>query len=202
MFYSLSGKIVYKDSQSIAIDCSGVSFRVTTSVNTLKQLGNVGDEALVYTYLSVREDGMELYGFADNYELEFFKMLIGVSGIGPKAAVSVLSELTPDMLSLAICGGDVKSITKAQGVGPKTAQRIILELKDKVSKLAPSEISADKLTSAGSYSSEEGNKSEAVSALLALGYTQTEASRALNSLDSSDSVENLIKSALRLLSRR
>ncbi len=201
MFYSLTGKIVYSDITRVAIECSGIAFDVTTSVNTLRKLGNVGDTATVYTYLAVREDGVELFGFYDNEELSYFKMLISVSGVGPKAAVAILSVLTPEMLALSITAGDVKSITRAQGVGPKIAQRIVIELKDKVSKLVPSKISSEKL-GASSSSLSSGNSDEAVNALMALGYTNTEAAHAVASIDAALGVEEIIKQALRNLARR
>ena len=202
MFYSLTGKIVYSDITCVAIECSGIAFSVTTSVNTLRKIGNIGDEATLYTYLAVREDGVELFGFYDNEELQYFKMLISVSGVGPKAAVAILSVLTPEMLALSITAGDVKSITKAQGVGPKIAQRIVIELKDKVSKLVPSNISAVKIKENATVFISDANTDEAVSALMALGYSQSEASHAVAPLDKSMTVEELIKQALRNLSRR
>ncbi len=200
MFYSLTGKIVYSDISRVAIDCSGVAFDITTSVNTLRKIGTIGETATLYTYLAVREDGMELFGFADNEELQYFKMLISVSGVGPKAAVAILSVLTPDMLSLSITAGDIKSITRAQGVGPKIAQRIVIELKDKVSKLVPEKINTSKL-SVGSSPLFSENADEAVSALMALGYSNSEASQAVSGVDTTLSVEEIIKYALRNLSR-
>ena len=201
MFYSLTGKIVYSDITRVAIDCQGVAFDVTTSVNTLRKLGGVGDTATVYTYLAVREDGMELFGFYDNEELSYFKMLISVSGVGPKAAVAILSVLSPEMLALSITAGDVKSITKAQGVGPKIAQRIVIELKDKVSKMVPSKMSTEKLSPVNLPGC-TANCDEAVSALMALGYTNGEAAQAVAQLDGNLPVEELIKQALRSLVRR
>lgn len=199
MFYSLTGKIVYTDALSAAIDCGGVAYRVSTSMNTLKKIGGIGETATLYTYLSVREDAMELFGFADNEELNFFKMLISVSGVGPKAAVSILSAVTVQALALCIAAGDVKSITKAQGVGPKIAQRIVLELKDKMSKSVPLHIPAVQLSGTADIS---GNKAEAASALIALGYSSQEAAGALDKLDGAMSVEELIKQGLKQLSRR
>ena len=201
MFYSLTGKIVYSDITRVAIECGGIAFDVTTSVNTLRRLGNIGDTATVYTYLAVREDGVELFGFYDNEELQYFKMLITVSGVGPKAAVAILSVLTPEMLALSITAGDVKSITKAQGVGPKIAQRIVIELKDKVSKLVPEKVSIEKINSQ-SVLPVSGNSDEAISALVALGYTNSEAAHAVSTVDASLSVEEIIRQALRNLARR
>lgn len=200
MFYSLTGKIVYSDQQSVAIQCGGVAYKCTVSFNTLKKISGIGTEATVYTYLAVREDAVELFGFADNEELDFFKLLITVSGVGPKMAMAILSALSPAALALCIASGDVKTLSKSQGVGAKTAQRIVLELKDKVAKLAPSEISSSEFTS-GITDVGSGNVSEAVSALAALGFAQSEAARVLSQLDRSLSVEELIKQGLKLLSR-
>lgn len=201
MFYSLTGKIVYSDVNAVAVECAGIAFDVTTSVNTLMKLGNIGDTATVYTHLAVREDGAELFGFADREELSYFRMLISVSGVGPKAAVAILSVLTPEMLALSITAGDIKSITRAQGVGPKIAQRIIIELKDKISKLVPDKVSVGNISSAASVL-KGTNSDEAVNALMALGYTHSEAANAVSSLDGSLGVEEIIKQALRNLARR
>lgn len=201
MFYSLTGKIVYTDYTRVAVSCSGIAFDVTTSVNSLMKLGNVGDTATVYTHLAVREDGAELFGFADQEELSYFRMLISVSGVGPKAAVAILSVLTPEMLALSITAGDVKSITRAQGVGPKIAQRIIIELKDKVSKLVPERINTGKIATAAQIL-RNADSEEAVNALMALGYTHSEAASAVSGIDASAGVEEIVKQALRNLARR
>lgn len=201
MFYSLTGKIVYTDYTRVAVSCAGIAFDVTTSVNSLMKLGNVGDTATVYTHLAVREDGAELFGFADQEELSYFRMLISVSGVGPKAAVAILSVLTPEMLALSITAGDVKSITRAQGVGPKIAQRIIIELKDKVSKLVPERINTGKIATAAQIL-RNADSEEAVNALMALGYTHSEAASAVSGIDASAGVEEIVKQALRNLARR
>lgn len=200
MFYSLTGKIIYTDASTVAVECNGVAFRCTTSINTLQKTGGVGNTATLYTYLHIREDAMELFGFYDNEELESFKLLISVSGVGPKAAIAILSVLTPSALAVCVTSGDVKTITKAQGVGAKIAQRIVLELKDKLSKTVPSQISASEFSTIGISTSNE-NKSEAVSALAALGYTQSDANSVISKLDDSLSVQELIKQGLKLLSR-
>ena len=200
MFYSLTGKIVYVDTVSLAIDCHGIAFRVSTSMNTLRKVAGIGDTVTLFTYLYVKEDAMELFGFQDQTELEHFKMLIDVSGVGPKVAIAILSTLTPDDLSFSIASGDVKRITAAPGVGPKLAQRIVLELKDKMAKFVPEKMSsADFIQSVISQTS--GIKAEAVSALIALGYSQTEAAAAVSPLSADDSVEMLVKQALRQLMR-
>ena len=198
MFYSITGKIVYSDLNSVALECSGVAFYCTVSLNTLKNIGHIGETAMLYTYLSVREDALELFGFADPQELSFFKMLIDVSGVGPKAAISILSQNTPNALALSIAAGDVKAITRAQGVGPKIAQRVILELKDKMAKLAPSHMSKDEIGTVQQVSL-GGNVSEAVSALTSLGFSAADATKALSGADSSLSIEELIKIGLKKL---
>ena len=135
MFYSLSGKLIVKSGSTAVVECGGVGFTCGVTLQTLQRLPQIGEPVTLYTHLSVREDALDLFGFADPAELDFFRLLIGVSGIGPKVALAVLSQLPPDRLALCIATGDAKSITRAQGVGPKVAQRIVMELKDKVGKL-------------------------------------------------------------------
>lgn len=200
MFYSLTGKIVYLDATAAAIECGGVAFRVSTSLNTLQKIGRLGDTVTVFTYLSVREDAIELYGFSDQTELDYFKMLIGVQNVGAKVAISILSTFTPDDLSFSIASGDAKRITSAPGVGSKLAQRIVLELKDKMAKLVPDKVSSGSFIQ-NVIADGSGNKSEAVSALISLGYSQTEAASAVSPLDPSETVEMLVKQALRQLMR-
>ena len=144
---------------------------------------------------------MELYGFAETEELDFFKLLIGVSGVGPKAALAILSELTPAQLSMCIASGDAKTITRANGVGPKIAQRVVLELKDKIAKNVPTGVSAAQLESVATTAQQGSASAEAVSALVALGYAQTEAARAVARADINLSVEDMIKFALKELMR-
>ena len=182
----------------MALECGGVAFRCTVSLNTLKNVGRIGEKATLYTYLSVREDALELFGFYEQQELDFFKLLIGVSGVGPKAAIAILSQSTPGALALSIAAGDVKSITKAQGVGPKIAQRVVLELKDKLAKIAPANAYAD-----GAADLQQinlgGNISEAVSALAALGFSAADAAKALKGADAGMKTEDLIKYGLQKL---
>lgn len=198
MFYSISGKIVFSDTSSVALECGGVAFKCSVTLNTLKNLGGIGEDAKLYTYLSVREDALELFGFYDEQELEFFKLLLGVSGVGPKAAVAILSQNTPSALALSIAAGDVKAITRAQGVGPKIAQRVVLELKDKMSKLAPQNLSAEDAF-APQQVSMGGNISEAVSALVSLGFSAADAAKALSKADPAMRVEDLVKIGLKQL---
>ncbi len=197
MFYSLTGTVLVKDVSIVVIECGGVGFKCSTSVNTLKKIAAVGDSATLYTHLFVREDALELFGFYDLSELDCFKLLISVSGVGPKAAIAVLSELTPERLSIAVSQGDVKAITRVQGIGPKIAQRMILELKDKITTVS-SDID-DSIDSDYAGRSSE-NVSEAVSALQFLGYSRYEASKAVRTIDSSLPVEEIIKKALASLS--
>lgn len=201
MFYSLTGNIIYSDLNSVAVECSGVGFKCFTTMNTLRKIGGNGDKVTLYTHLNVREDALDLFGFADTYELDFFKLLISVSGVGPKAALAILSELNPDKLALCIASGDSKAITKAQGVGPKLAQRVVLELKDKVKGIAHEDNDGYDLTAAEAATSSAAG-SEAVSALMVLGYTQSEAATAVGKLDQSLSVEEMIKQALKSLAGR
>lgn len=200
MFYCLTGKIIKLEASAVVIECGGVGFYCNTSTNSVGFL--VGqDTATLYTYLNVREDALDLFGFCDEYELEWFKMLITVNGVGPKAALAVLSEFTPDKLALSISAGDVKAITRTPGIGPKTAQRIILDLKDKVGASVSVSTSADELSRVSAVH-EMPVTSEAVAALTMLGYSQSEASVAVSKLDPDQSVESIIKQALKILSNQ
>ena len=201
MFYSITGKIVYVDTQSVAIETGGIAFRCSTTLTTLKRIGEKGNTATLYTYLNVREDALDLFGFADEQELECFKLLIGVSGVGPKAALAILSELTPDKLALCLATGDSKAITRAQGVGPKLAQRVVLELKDKLAKGLELSAVTPEIEAAG-IAAAEGSAAEAVSALTMLGYSQSEAAAAVAKLDAALSVEDMIRQALNTLARQ
>lgn len=201
MFYSITGRVVHRDTQSVALETGGVAFQCSTTLSTLKTIGEKGSTATLYTYLNVREDALDLFGFATEQELECFKLLISVSGVGPKAALSILSELTPDKLALCLATGDSKSITRAQGVGPKLAQRVVLELKDKLAKGLELPADSPEIQAAG-LAAADGNASEAISALTMLGYSQSEAAVAVSKLDSALSVEELIKQALKQLARQ
>lgn len=197
MFYSVTGKIIKTFASAVAVECSGVAFKINTSLNTLKKIGGEGNKATLYTYLSVREDALDLFGFCDEDELECFKLLISVSGVGPKAALSILSLLTPESLALAVASGDAKAVTKAQGVGPKIAERVVRELKGKLSSF---EFSDNGELSDIADVSLNSDKSEAVGALQFLGYSQSEASRAVASVKGDFTVEEVIKKALNILS--
>lgn len=199
MLYNVKGILTVSDVNFIVVECGGVGFKCYTTLNTIKSIGTVGSEVNVYTHLSVREDAMDLYGFSTLNELDAFKLLITVSGIGPKAAVAILSQLTPDKLALCIASGDAKSITKAQGVGKKTAERVVLELKDKMGNIAIGEGSS--VVSAASTVLESSNSAEAVEALVALGYSQSDAAVIVGSMDKSMPVDDMIRLALKQLAR-
>lgn len=196
MFYSLTGKIVHKTLNAFAIECSGVAFLCHASEYTMRNL-EIGKTDTVLTHLNVREDALDLFGFYTQLELDWFKLLTSVSGVGPKAGLAILSVHTPDKLAVIISAGDYKAITKANGVGPKLAQRVVNELKDKV--IASGEVSSD--VAAVEAVSSSSNKAEAVSALTMLGYSQTEASVALSKLDATLPVEELIRQGLKQLNK-
>lgn len=199
MIYSIKGEIVYKGESSVAIECMGVAFSCSVSYNTLRLIGGLGSEVRLFTHLSVREDAMELFGFLTEDELSCFRRLITVSGVGPKAALAVLSEFSPDKLALAVASGDVKSVTRAQGVGPKLAQRIVLELKDKLGSGFGSQ--SDAAAAVGAVMQTD-NTGSAVAALTQLGYTQSEAALAVSRLDPSLPDTELIRLALKAMASR
>lgn len=193
MIYSLNGKLVLTDLTGAVIDVGGVGFKCLCSMRTLSKLPQVGKDCFLLTFLHVREDALELFGFCDKTELDCFKLLIDVKGIGPKAAMSILSTLSPDKLALAVASKDFKAIQASPGIGKKSAEMIVLELKDKLGSLDVEDagIIAD-IGDSGSASA----KKDAIDALVSLGYSQSEASKALSKADSSLSTEEFIKFAL------
>ena len=195
MIYSLNGTLIHTQPGVAVIECGGVGFRCATTDNTLRKLPKLGEKAKLFTYLNVREDALDLFGFADEKELSCFRMLITVSGVGPKAALSILSESGPEKFALYVASGDSKSLTRAPGVGPKLAQRIVLELRDKIS----GEQAAAGFSDIGGVPTASGNAEEAVNALGVLGYTRSEAALAVGRCDGSLTVEEIIKQALKLL---
>lgn len=197
MFYSLSGFLLHSEIGFVVIDCGGVGFKCATTMNTLKKLPKLGEKATLFTHLNVREDALVLFGFADIGELNCFKMLISVSGVGPKAGLAILSELSPEQFALSVATGDAKALTRAQGVGAKLAQRIVLELKDKI-KSETISFGMD-MMSFNNLPSEGGNTGEAISALVVLGYSRSEASLAVGRCDNTATVEEIIKQALKQL---
>lgn len=195
MYYYISGELVLADPVNAVIDAQGVGYRINISGNTLGKLaGKIGSNVRLYTHLSVKEDAMELYGFYTLEELSSFRMLISVSGVGAKSAISILSLMSPERFAQAVVNGDAKAIAKAQGIGSKTAQRIILELKDKIGKELSTD--GDYVLEAEAESSGSSNIAAATDGLLVLGYTRSEAAYALKGLDPSLDVEVLIRNAL------
>ena len=205
MIYCLTGELLFTDAvaSTAVVDCCGVGYKVTVTSNTLRKLPMNPEKApriRLLTYMQVREDGVDLFGFYTTEELDMFKMLISVSGVGPKAAVSVLSLMTPEKLAIAIANEDVKGISKAPNVGAKTAGRIILDLKDKVAKAFPTfESAVTDTISTESVANRSGKMSDAQAALLSLGYSRQEISSALAKVDTSASLEDIIRLALNVL---
>lgn len=197
MFYYVSGTVTHVAPYLAVIDCGGVGYACRSTNVTLGTL-TVGKPGKLYTYLNVREDAMELYGFATEEELKCFEMLLGVSGVGPKAALSILSSAPPERLAMSIITGDEKALTAAPGIGKKIAQRIILELKDKLSKGQLGGVSGEAYGGSGITLIPENKVSEASAALAVLGYSQSEIGLALKGIDmESLSLEQIIKQALK-----
>ena len=198
MFYSLRGKLIDISNLSIAIECAGVGYKCIVTQNTLKELPALGEEVYIYTYLNVREDAMELFGFSKLNELNCFKLLTSVSGVGAKVGVAILSTLSAEQVAIAIASDDSKTLTMAPGVGNKLAQRIILELKDKVAK---AQVNAS-ISSLTNVTIPVGNAAAAVNALFVLGYSKSEATAEIAKLDDNMPVEELIRTALKSMARR
>ena len=195
MFHHIEGIVSELDQNLAVIDCSGVGFALNTTVNTLSRI-SVGKRAKLYVFDYVKEDCFELYGFFSKSEKRCFEMLLTVSGVGPKAAMSILSAVTPETLALAIMSGDEKALTSAQGVGKKIAQRVILELKDKMAKQAD----MPQFTPPAAVSAHENGSAlnDAVAALSVLGYGTVEINAALKAVDVSGlTAEDIIKAVLR-----
>ncbi len=209
MFYYIEGKLAHLDYGFAVIDANGVGYKMTITQTTYEAMPphlSVSEAPTVrlYTYMAVREDGIELFGFASEAELEAFKLLITVSGVGPKAAIAILSVFSPDKLAITIMNEDTKAIAKANGIGAKTAARIVLELKDKVSKTYGESISVSQNTvsSKGTAIAGSSKLSDAQSALLVLGYTKTEILAALRGVDiSNKETDDIIRLALKNLSK-
>lgn len=196
MFYYVQGIVAHTAPYLAVIDCGGVGYACRTTNQTLSSISR-GKPAKLYTYLHVREEVFELYGFATESELSCFQMLIGVSGVGPKAALAILSSNSPESLALAIVSGNEKALTAAPGIGKKIAQRIILELKDKLAK-GQIGVSGEEAFAGGIAVIPQNKTSEASAALAVLGYSQQEITMALKGIDlESLSLEEIIKQALK-----
>ena len=201
MIYSLNGKIIRTEPTFIVIECAGVGYKCLVTMNTLRALPKTGENAFIYTQMLVREDAVELCGFATTAELNCFNMLTAISGVGAKVAIAILSVLSPEQVALAVSFGDSKALTKASGVGNKLAQRIILELKDKVKKLgiAPGTAVTD---SAPAAPAQTGNISQAIGALAVLGYTPDDVLPFMKNIDSALPVEKIISETLRAIGKK
>ncbi len=199
MLYSVKGELIHLEPTVAVICCGGVGFRCRITMNTARQLPSIGSEAMLYTMMNVREDAIELFGFAHREELNCFKQLTTISGVGPKVGISILSELSPERVALAVASGDFKALTKAAGVGPKLAQRIVLELKDKMAATTDGGVMD---IPAGVAVNASSNAAQAVDALTVLGFTAGEASQAVGRLDSALPVEKLVREALKALARK
>lgn len=199
MFYYVDGTVTVLKQGLAVIDCGGVGYACHASQNTIGKL-KIGTRARLLTYLNVREDIFELYGFIDEEEQSCFEMMIGVSGVGPKAALSILSVAPPDRLALSIITGDEKMLMQAPGIGKKIAQRIVLELRDKMSKEQLETASASSPVAAAAVSGGVNHTQEAVAALMVLGYTQAEALHAMEGLDAAGmDAEEIIRLCLKKL---
>ena len=207
MFYYLCGKLTYLNTGFAVIDCGGVGYQLTISGTTYQALPSVRSDAepptvKLYTHLAVREDGVELFGFATQAELSTFQLLLTVSGVGPKAAISILSAMTPEKFAIAVCSNDEKTIALAKGIGKQTARRVILDLKDKMMKASDSDFGISPISSVSpSKGVASTTLSEATDALVVLGYSRAEAMMALKDLDDQLELQEMIRRALKKLMR-
>ncbi len=193
MFSYIKGKLAEIEASAVIIDCGGVGYYITTTAHSIGKVPSIGEDVKFYTYLAVREDAMELYGFAEKAELDCFKLMTSVSGVGNKVAISILSEFSPSQFFAAIARDDSKTLTSASGVGPKLASRIVLELQDKIGKL-PMSVSSGDIAPSGGFSA------EACKALMVLGYSASDAKEAVKINEkNAKSVEELIKLSLKSL---
>ena len=199
MIASLSGRIALKDTGSVVIECGGVGFKCYITENTYNAIGGVGENAFIHTCMVVKEDALDLFGFAKSGELEVFKLITSVSGVGAKIGLAILSAFDYEKVLLFIASGDAKSLTAASGVGIKLAQRMVLELKDKVGAVASGDM-FDTVNTVGNAGSGTPAK-EAIEALVSLGYSQSEAALAVGKLDGSLPTDDLLRGALKILAR-
>ena len=202
MIYCLTGKIVKKSMNAVVLSCGGVGYYAQCPASVAGALPGVGKEATIYTVMSVTENDVSLYGFATEEQQACFEMLTAVSGVGPKVGLALLSVMEPDRVALAISAGDHKAFKAASGVGPKLAQRIVLELKDKVAKGFVDGISLEDVAGASAQTPAAQSSSQAIAALVSLGYSQSEAALAVSKIDAALPVEEIIKLALRSMAGR
>ena len=198
MLYRLRGSLIHTEPSFAVIECAGVGYKCYTTMNTQRSLPAIGKEAVLYTHMNVREDAVDLFGFSSLAELNCFKLLTSVSGVGPKVGLAILSVLSPEQVAVAVAAGDFKTLTIAQGVGNKLAQRVILELKDKLKALGGGE----EVTAAAGVVNAAGNAAEAMNALTVLGYTPSDVAPVVAKFDSSLPVEELIRLTLKAMAGR
>lgn len=196
MIYSLKGRITAKEDNLAVIECGGVGYACRTTMNTLSALECDGKDVLLYTFMNVHEGGIELFGFFTKQELNCFKMLLSVSGVGSKAGLSILSDFTPEQFAMLIASGDSKTLTKTKGIGAKTAQRIVLELKDKIT---ADNSGYDINAGTGKVPADNSARSEALVGLMVLGYTQGEVMPILAGLDGNLDTAGFIRETLRII---
>lgn len=203
MFSYIKGPLVEVFEDTIVVEAGSIGWNIHVPLSVLDVLPRTGEEVRIYTSFQVREDAMTLYGFLTRQDLQMFKQLLGVNGIGPKAALGILSTMRPDDLRMAIISEDAKAIAKAPGIGPKTAKRVILDLKDRIrmEDILPAGIVTDQEVPAAAVVGMEGIGREAIEALVALGYSMTEAARAVRQVEITDgmTVEAVLKASLRHL---
>ncbi len=198
MLYRLRGNLIHTEPSFAVIECAGVGYKCYTTMNTQRSLPSIGKEAILYTHMNVREDAVDLFGFSSLAELNCFKLLTSVSGVGPKVGLAILSVLLPEQVAVAVASGDFKTLTMAQGVGNKLAQRVVLELKDKLKALGGGE----EVTAAAGVVNAAGNAAEAMNALTVLGYTPSDVAPVVAKFDSSLPVEELIRLTLKAMAGR
>ncbi|MCL2813188.1 MAG: Holliday junction branch migration protein RuvA [Oscillospiraceae bacterium] len=204
MYYHIEGILAYKEANMAVIDCGGVGYKLNISYTTYSRLPETGKKIKLFSHLVVKDDALDLLGFCDLSEKNAFLMLTSISGIGVKVATSVLSVLTPEKFAYAVASGDYKEISAAQGVSAKTAQKIILELKDKIDKdgASPAKSGFAEPSPAGEAAPAGNIRGDAIIALMAVGYSRTEAGEALKNMDFSKPLEEIIKLSLRNLAKK
>ncbi len=196
MISYIKGDLVYIGNDSVIVDNNGIGYNIGVSSNTLAKLPHINETVKIFTYMNVKEDGVTLFGFTSKEELNMFNMLIGVNGVGPKGALAVLSVLSPGEIALAVASNDIKTLSSGKGVGKKMAERIALELRDKVAKSESVDLGA----AAVSFKADPSEKNDALAGLLVLGYSRTEASRAVDAVYKDGMTGgDIIKLALKVL---
>ena len=202
MYSYIKGVLAELEEDAIVVETGGIGYHIYTTGQTFSRLPSLGDEVKIYTYLYIREDAMLLYGFCSKDELRVFKLLLGVSGIGPKGALAILSVMTTDDLRFAVLSGDAKAISAAPGIGKKTAEKLIIELKDKLNleEVLENKANGDGFQESNTSGGTSEIQSEAVQALVALGYGSTESLRAVKKVSAEcETVEDVLKAALKNL---